>query len=257
MRGFIAASMTALFVAASAAPVSAQKAGGTLRVTHRDNPPSASIHEEATISTVMPFMSVYNNLVVFDPKSKQNAPDQHRARPRDRMGVERRRHQAHLQAARRREVARRQALHQRRREVHLGHADLARIEAAQEPAQAVVVQPQGGDGERRPRGHLPSRPAAALGAHHAGRRHVAGLSLPRAGRADAHQADRHRPLQVRRAEAERIDEGRAQPRLLEARPALPRCDRVHHHCQPRHLGAGLRRRQVRPHLHRRDRRARC
>ncbi len=53
----------------------AQKPGGTLRITHRDNPPSASIHEEATISTVMPFMSVYNNLVVFDPATKQNAPD--------------------------------------------------------------------------------------------------------------------------------------------------------------------------------------
>src|SRR5580704_9787414 len=75
MRGFIAASMAALFVAASAVPVSAQKAGGVLKVTHRDNPPSASIHEEATISTVMPFMAIYNNLVVFDPKSKQNSGD--------------------------------------------------------------------------------------------------------------------------------------------------------------------------------------
>src|SRR4051794_15317938 len=60
---------------ALAAPALAQKAGGTLRVSHRDNPPSASIHEEATISTVMPFMSVYNNLVVFDPAEKQNRPD--------------------------------------------------------------------------------------------------------------------------------------------------------------------------------------
>src|SRR5258708_5835907 len=76
MRGFIAASMAALVVAAGSLPALAQKAGGTLRVTHRDNPPSASIHEEATISTVMPFMSVYNNLVIFDPKSRQNAPDQ-------------------------------------------------------------------------------------------------------------------------------------------------------------------------------------
>ena len=58
-----------------AMPASAQKQGGTLRIYHRDNPPSASIHEEATISTVMPFMSIYNNLVVFDPQSKQNAPD--------------------------------------------------------------------------------------------------------------------------------------------------------------------------------------
>ncbi|MBM3621650.1 MAG: peptide ABC transporter substrate-binding protein, partial [Alphaproteobacteria bacterium] len=53
----------------------AQTPGGTLRITHRDNPPSASIHEEATISTVMPFMSVFNNLVMFDPKTKQNTPD--------------------------------------------------------------------------------------------------------------------------------------------------------------------------------------
>jgi len=56
-----------------AAPVWAQKQGGTLRVTHRDNPPSASIHEEATISTVMPFAGVYNNLVVFDvARDRQN-----------------------------------------------------------------------------------------------------------------------------------------------------------------------------------------
>src|SRR5476651_2778090 len=64
-----------LLVAAGGPPALAQKAGGVLRVGHRDNPPSASIHEEATISTVMPFMSVYNNLVVFDPKEKQDSAD--------------------------------------------------------------------------------------------------------------------------------------------------------------------------------------
>ena len=53
----------------------AQKMGGTLHIGHRDNPPSASIHEEATISTVMPFMSLYNNLVVFDPAEKQDSGD--------------------------------------------------------------------------------------------------------------------------------------------------------------------------------------
>ena len=47
-------------------PALAQQRGGTLRVYHRDNPPSAAIHEEATISTVMPFMPVFNNLVVFN-----------------------------------------------------------------------------------------------------------------------------------------------------------------------------------------------
>ncbi|QQS14696.1 MAG: ABC transporter substrate-binding protein [Rhodospirillales bacterium] len=53
----------------------AQKQGGTLRVSHRDNPPSASIHEEATISTVMPFMGLFNNLVLFDQTTKQNRLD--------------------------------------------------------------------------------------------------------------------------------------------------------------------------------------
>src|SRR3954453_3921561 len=74
MRGLIAA-LSAAAVMAGGLPVVAQKAGGTLRVTHRDNPPSASIHEEATISTVMPFMSVFNNLVMFDPATRQNSLD--------------------------------------------------------------------------------------------------------------------------------------------------------------------------------------
>src|SRR5689334_12016239 len=53
----------------------AQKQGGILRVTHRDSPASMSIHEEGTISTVMPAMGVFNNLVMFDPKKKQNSLD--------------------------------------------------------------------------------------------------------------------------------------------------------------------------------------
>jgi len=97
MRGFIAASMAALFVAQRwrrRRRRPAVRSGSPSRQTR----PSASIHEEATISTVMPFMSIYNNLVVFDPKSKQNAPD-HTCRPRDRMGVERGWHQAPFSCA--------------------------------------------------------------------------------------------------------------------------------------------------------------
>ena len=70
---FIAGSLAA-FVAVSA-PAFAQKQGGTLRISHRDNPPSASIHEEATISVNQPFMAVFNNLVLFDPNEKMNSPD--------------------------------------------------------------------------------------------------------------------------------------------------------------------------------------
>jgi peptide/nickel transport system substrate-binding protein len=57
------------------APAFAQKQGGTLRIYHRDNPPSASIHEEATISTVQPFMALFNNLVMFDHSKKRNSMD--------------------------------------------------------------------------------------------------------------------------------------------------------------------------------------
>jgi peptide/nickel transport system substrate-binding protein len=51
----------------------AQKSGGILKVYHRDNPPSASILEEATASTVVPFMPVFNNLVMFDQQVAQNS----------------------------------------------------------------------------------------------------------------------------------------------------------------------------------------
>ncbi len=65
------------FAVSGLAPIAAlgQKQGGTLRIYHRDNLPSASIHEEATISTVMPFMSVFNNLVLYDQGKKLNTAE--------------------------------------------------------------------------------------------------------------------------------------------------------------------------------------
>src|SRR5206468_818291 len=69
-----AACVTGIFVTTTS-PALAQKQGGTLRISHRDNPPSASIHEESTVSVVQPFMGVFNNLVVFDPREKVNSPD--------------------------------------------------------------------------------------------------------------------------------------------------------------------------------------
>src|SRR5438552_19137346 len=58
-----------------ATSVLAQKQGRTLRMYLWDNPPSASIHEEATVSTVMPFMAVFNNLVLYDQAKKLNTID--------------------------------------------------------------------------------------------------------------------------------------------------------------------------------------
>ncbi len=53
----------------------AQKSGGVLKMYHRDNPPTLSIHETATNSTVIPIMSVMNNLVLFDQSKPQNGPE--------------------------------------------------------------------------------------------------------------------------------------------------------------------------------------
>lgn len=50
----------------------AQKAGGTLRVFHRDSPASMSIHEEGTVGVLMPMMGVMNNLIVFDQHVARN-----------------------------------------------------------------------------------------------------------------------------------------------------------------------------------------
>ena len=38
-----------------------------------DMPPSASIHEEATVSAAVPFMGLYNNLVMFDQNVAKNS----------------------------------------------------------------------------------------------------------------------------------------------------------------------------------------
>src|SRR6266705_3219580 len=68
----LAAIGAALVAMLSAGSTEAQKQGGTLRIYHWDSPPSMSIHEEVTISTNVPMMGVFNNLVLYD---------QHVARP--------------------------------------------------------------------------------------------------------------------------------------------------------------------------------
>jgi peptide/nickel transport system substrate-binding protein len=66
----------AMFVLLLAAmPAGAQKQGGVLRVFHRDSPGGMSIHELGTISTIMPMMGVFNNLVMYDQHVPQNSMD--------------------------------------------------------------------------------------------------------------------------------------------------------------------------------------
>ncbi|MEK9776398.1 MAG: ABC transporter substrate-binding protein, partial [Quisquiliibacterium sp.] len=50
----------------------AQKKGGILKMHHRGNPPTASIHEDATYSTNIPFMGIFNNLVMYDQADSKN-----------------------------------------------------------------------------------------------------------------------------------------------------------------------------------------
>ena len=55
--------------------LAAEKQGGILRMYHRDSPASASIHEEATYSANIPFMPVFNNLVIYKQDVAQNSMD--------------------------------------------------------------------------------------------------------------------------------------------------------------------------------------
>jgi peptide/nickel transport system substrate-binding protein len=54
-------------------PAFAQKSGSILRVHHQDSPASLSILEEATYSTVVPMMGVFNNLVMYKQDEPQNS----------------------------------------------------------------------------------------------------------------------------------------------------------------------------------------
>lgn len=71
MRRRIAHFAAAMVLAAC--PALAQKRGGTMTISHIDSPPSPSIQEEGTASVVIPFMPVFNNLVMFDQHVAQNS----------------------------------------------------------------------------------------------------------------------------------------------------------------------------------------
>ena len=63
----------ALTVAATAALAADPQPGGTIHIYQRDNPASASLHEEATYSTIIPFMAIFNNLVRYKQDAPQNS----------------------------------------------------------------------------------------------------------------------------------------------------------------------------------------
>jgi peptide/nickel transport system substrate-binding protein len=72
MVRFAAAGLS-LFAIGIALPAAAQKAGGILQVYTVDSPASMSIHEEQTVFAERPMLGVFNNLITFDPKIRQNS----------------------------------------------------------------------------------------------------------------------------------------------------------------------------------------
>src|SRR6202035_3006519 len=130
--------------------------------------------------------------------------------------------------------------------MHLGHADrqISR-QTAPQSAQGVVPQPRRGRNRRRlcRDFRVEAPPAGILDA--IGERHVASLSLPCVVPRHALASDRHRPLQIRRIQAQRIHPAGEEHRLLEARTALSQRDRMDDYPKPVDAGARIYRRQVR------------
>src|SRR3989442_1649726 len=71
----LAAGVLSLLAVSSVGLAGEGKQGGILRVYHRDRPANASIHEGATYSLNVPFMPVFNNLVIYKQDVAQNSMD--------------------------------------------------------------------------------------------------------------------------------------------------------------------------------------
>ncbi len=71
----LAAAVLSLLAVSQVALAAEPKQGGILRIYHRDSPGSASIHEGATYSVNIPFMPVFNNLVMYKQDVAQNSMD--------------------------------------------------------------------------------------------------------------------------------------------------------------------------------------
>ena len=230
----LAAVALSLLAASSVAALAAEpKQGGILKVYHRDSPASASIHEEATYSVNIPFMGVFNNLVMYKQDVPQNSMDsivpdlaESWAWSSDRKKLSFKLRQgvkwhdgkpftsADVKCTFDMLMGKSQQKFRKnpRKSWYDEVADVTPNGDFE-----VVVQPEA---------------AAAVAAGAARLRLHAGLSLPRLARRHAHQADRHRPVQVRRVQGQRVDQAHQQSGLLEEGPAASRRHRVHHHHQP-------------------------
>jgi peptide/nickel transport system substrate-binding protein len=72
LRASLVAAVAAASLIIGAQAALAQEAGGILKIYNRDSPPSMSILEESALSTVLPMMGVFNNLVIYNQHVAQN-----------------------------------------------------------------------------------------------------------------------------------------------------------------------------------------
>jgi len=212
----IVAVVGTLIALCSAGSAFAQKRGGILKSYSIDSPASMSIHEEVTVYSLRPVMGVFNNLVLYDQHVKQNSmqsivPELANSWTWDEDGTR-------LTFKLHEGVKWHDGKPFTARDVKCtwdllqGKAS-ERLKAWYRNLEEVTTN---GDYEatfvlRRPQ---PASRAARL-------RVFAGLSLPRLAARDAPTPDRHRPVQIRRIQAERVDQAGAQPRLLETGSSLP------------------------------------
>ena len=75
VQALAAVAALSLLAVSSIALAAEPKQGGIFRIYHRDSPGSASIHEGATYSVNVPFMPVFNNLVIYKQDVAQNSMD--------------------------------------------------------------------------------------------------------------------------------------------------------------------------------------
>ncbi len=111
MPGFQRFGVAIVLLALGAQPALAQKPGGVLRMYHFDSPASLSLHEEVTFAALGPAMGLFNNLVMFDQHVPQAGFDSIVPDLASRMVVGLVQDRVALPAARRRQMARRQAVY--------------------------------------------------------------------------------------------------------------------------------------------------
>ena len=184
-------------------PAWAQKRGGILRLASPGSPANMSILELPTIVAEMPMMGVFNNLIVFDQHKPQVSldtivPDLATSWSWNKDGTA-------LTFQLRQDVKWHDGKPFTAADVKCTwdllldkRPDKLRLN----PRKTGYDEPKRRNDERRLRGHLQTEAAAAGLPDAACRRILGDLSLPYHSDADAPASDRHRPVQVRRVQAQ-------------------------------------------------------